>query len=215
MSATPFFYATRRTEPTIFIPGFATRPRIIYTPGASGSDILGISVASSDNASQTVQFGIARPLTKNELTGHLVNGGGGAHTITRTAGSFVTDGWRPGDRVFVQDATTLANDNIALCTAVAALTLTLPTGFVTTDELFNAATGIYRVALLHSVSVPSGAGGASAVAVSGLDTTQEPMLDASPDRKITLGPNERLVAYLANTLTTGETVDITVLGSDY
>ena len=50
MADTPLFVGSKRTEPFIFVPGFSTRPRILWTPGSSGSEIYGISVASSDNA---------------------------------------------------------------------------------------------------------------------------------------------------------------------
>lgn len=216
MSSTPLFFAQPRTEPSVFIPGFAQRPRIIFKPGAAGSRIHAISLSSSSATNPiNVQFGIARPLTQNETDAIFVNGGGGAHSITRVSGSFVTDGWRPGDRLMAQDSTTLANDNTAIVTSVAALTLTLPTGFVTTQENFAAATALYRLALKHYVAVPTGAGKPSAVTVSGLDTTQDPELDPSPDRALTLGPNERLVAMLSATLASTETLDVIVSGYDY
>jgi hypothetical protein len=216
MSINPLFFSQARTEPNVFVPGFATRPRVVFKPGLLGSRIHAISLSSSSATNpQNVQFGIARPLTQNETDAILVNGGGGAHSITRVNGSFIADGWRPGDRLFVQDATTLANDNMALITSVAALTLTLPTGFVTTQENFNAVTALYRVALKHYVAVPTGAGKPAAVSVSGLDTTQDPELDPSPDRAFTLGPNERLIAYVSTTLATNETLDINVSAFDY
>lgn len=215
MSSTPLFFAQPRTEPNVFIPGYAGRPRIVFKPGLSGSQIRAISLASSSAGALNVQFGIARPLTVGETTGILVNGGAGTHSITRVNGSFITDGWRPGERLFVQDATTLANDNMAILTAVAQSTLTLPTGFVTTQESMNALTGLYRVALKHYVAVPAGSGKPTVVSVSGLDTTQDPELDPSPDRAISLGPNERLVAYLSGTLGASETLDINVSAFDY
>jgi hypothetical protein len=215
MSINPLFFSQARTEPVVMIPAYAQRPRVIFKPGPLGSRIHGISLSSSSAAPSNVQFGIARPLTLGETTGIIVDGGAGADTITRVSGSFIADGWRPGERLLVQDATTLANDNMAILSAVAAVTLTLPAGFTTTQESMNAVTGLYRVALKHWVACPAGAGKPSVVAVSGLDTTNDPELDPSPDRAFTLGPNERLIAYLSATLGAGETLDINVSAFDW
>ena len=73
----------------------------------------------------------------------LVDGGAGADTITRAAGSFVTDGFVAGDKLTLSGATTGDNDTDvtgALVNTVAALTLTLDTGVVNTAEVFAAAT---------------------------------------------------------------------------
>lgn len=73
----------------------------------------------------------------------FVDGGAGADTITRAAGSFVTDGFVAGDKVTVSGATTAGNDTNftgVLINTVAALTLTFDTGVVDTGEAFAAAT---------------------------------------------------------------------------
>ena len=73
----------------------------------------------------------------------IVDGAGGADTITRAAGSFVTDGFVAGDKVTLSGATTGANDTAftgVLIDTVAALTLTFETGVVDTGEVFAAAT---------------------------------------------------------------------------
>ena len=73
----------------------------------------------------------------------FVDGVGDPDTITRLAGSFVTDGFVAGDKLTVSGATTGDNDTDitgALVDTVAALTLTLKTGIVHTGQIFAAAT---------------------------------------------------------------------------
>jgi len=70
----------------------------------------------------------------------LVDGGESADTITRAAGSFVTDGFVGGHILKLFQATTGANDTAltgARVASVAALTLTLDTGIVDTAEAFG------------------------------------------------------------------------------
>jgi len=73
----------------------------------------------------------------------MVDGGAGADTITRSTGSFITDGFAPHDILNLEGATTAANDAAvtgAVIQNVEALTLTLLTGIVNTAEAFAAAT---------------------------------------------------------------------------
>ena len=72
----------------------------------------------------------------------LVDGGGGlVDTITDAGNGFVTKGFAPGDKIFVQGATTAGNNTSLTGVAisiVAAGTLTIPTASVTTGEAFPA-----------------------------------------------------------------------------
>jgi hypothetical protein len=70
----------------------------------------------------------------------FVDGGGGDDTITRTTGSFITDGFEIGDWIQVFNATTPANDFAIKLTAVAALTLSFVTDTVDTGEIGEADT---------------------------------------------------------------------------
>lgn len=70
----------------------------------------------------------------------FVDGGGSDDTITRTTGSFITDGFEIGDWIQVFNATTGANDFAVKLTGVAALTLTFATGTVDTGEAGAATT---------------------------------------------------------------------------
>lgn len=73
----------------------------------------------------------------------FVDGGAGADTITDSGNGFVTKGFAPGQKLFVQGATTAANDSALTgvrITSVEAGTLTLPTGSVNTAEVGAAGT---------------------------------------------------------------------------
>ena len=72
----------------------------------------------------------------------FVDGGGSDDTITRTTGSFITDGFEIGDWIQVFNATTGANDFAVKLTGVAALTLTFATGTVDTGEAGAATTAV-------------------------------------------------------------------------
>ena len=68
-----------------------------------------------------------------------VDGGAGSDTITAAAGSFVTAGFAPGDKIYTFGSTTAANNLVGVTlTAVAAATLTFATGNVDTAEVFAA-----------------------------------------------------------------------------
>ncbi len=67
----------------------------------------------------------------------LVDGGIAADTITDSGNAFITQGFAPGDALFLSGATTSANDTAvtdAVVQGVAAGTLTLLTGIVNTAE---------------------------------------------------------------------------------
>lgn len=217
MSSTPRFLADPRAEQLQLVPAFSTRPRILWTPGENGSRIHAINIAGNDAGANKVQLAIARALTlsANMGSGAFVDGGGSSDTITRSAGSFVTDGWKVGDRIVPNGATTVANDFEAILTAVAALTLTFATATVDTAEAFASGTKLFKLLKLGYVDVAAGSGLPSVVAVSGLSTTQMPMLDASPDRYIELGPDDYLFANVNTALGTGEIVDVVAFGADY
>lgn len=219
MADSPIFLGSVRHEPVQFVPAFSTRPRPLWTPGASGSEIRKITISTNDAGNNQLQIGIARRLTLGSAmgSGALVDNGASADTITRSSGSFLDDGWLAGNRLFLLGSTTLANDVEVILTAAAAGTLTLATGGATV----NTAEGLPNLAKLclltwmHYLSVPLGSGLPAVVSVSGLSTTQNPSLDASPDRVITLGPTDILVGKVTTALGTGEVLDVLVEGGDF
>jgi hypothetical protein len=73
----------------------------------------------------------------------FVDGGSGDDTITDSGNGFITEGFAPGDKLFVRGATTPGNDAALTgvrVTAVAEGVLTVPTGSVATDEAGAAGT---------------------------------------------------------------------------
>jgi hypothetical protein len=64
----------------------------------------------------------------------FVDGGGSNDSMTRTGGSFITDGFEIGDWVCVFNATTPANDIQAKILSVVALTIEIGTGLIDTGE---------------------------------------------------------------------------------
>lgn len=70
--------------------------------------------------------------------------------------------------------------------------------------------------LLGVKAVPGSAGQSEAVAiVSWLDKTQNPWLDESPGRFITLGAGEALYAKTTSAVAAGQTVSVTIFAGDY
>lgn len=80
--------------------------------------------------------------------GALVDGGASSDTITRSSGSWLTDGWTPGMILVLKGATTSANDTAVsgvMVSNVTAGTLTIPTGTVNTGEAFAAGTTLVGI----------------------------------------------------------------------
>lgn len=217
MATTPLFVGSPRTEILNLIPGFATRPRRLFLAGDDGSKISRINIASSDNASNNVQFFIGKKKTLASAmgTGALVDGGGGSDTITRTSSSFLTDGWLTGQRFVVDGPTTLANGFTAVLTDAAALTLTFATATVNTAENLPSTAVLYEIVRSFYAPVGAGAGVPSTAPVSGLTTTLLPMLSANLEDGFDLAADFALFAGAVTTLDSGETIGISVHGFDY
>lgn len=66
--------------------------------------------------------------------------GASADTITKPVGSFITDNFEIGDEIHISGTGTLDDDIIVVPTAVAALTITLPTGSLVSTTLNTSAT---------------------------------------------------------------------------
>lgn len=217
MADTPLFAGSRHSEVCTIVPGHSTRPVVAFVPGASGAKIERINIGSSDAGANNVQFyiGKKRTLASAMGTGALVDGGGSSDTITRSGGSFVTDGWIAGKRMIVAGSTTLANDFAAILTAVAAGTLTFATATVNTAENLPSTAVLYDAVLGWYVAVAAGSGQPSVAAVSGLTTTAAPMTSANLENGFDLDPDDVLFAAVTTALTGSETVDIYIDGFDY
>jgi hypothetical protein len=216
---TPQFIGTYRSSQTQLLAAHAARPRPIWTPGSNGSRIHSINVATDDSqSSQVVTLYRATPLTlaSNMGTANLVKGT--PDTITRTAGSFLTDGWIQNQRIFVLGSTTLANDVAAfLSAAVASGTLTITASTFNTSEAFPSTGKLFLASLLATISMPASSGSASGnVPLNVLNPNLMPTLFGAPDNFLVLGSSDMLVASVGpSPVTSGKSVDIIVDGGDY
>lgn len=218
MGTTPQFPGVPRTGQLQLLPGHATRFRPVLIAGAAGADITAVNIASTDAAANNVQFAIGKRLTLGSDMGsaNFVDGGGGDDSITRSVGSFLTDGWLVGSRLGVLGATTLANDFFVILTGAVGGTLSFATATVAAAEALLGTTALYQMLnLWQPIQVAANAGASVTPSVSGLDPTQAPILDPSPDRLFRLGAAEILFARVTAALGAGETMDIAAVGADY
>lgn len=218
MAANPIFVGTWRPEIKTIDDSYSTRPAKIFTAGSSGSRVHQASFTSTDNANIDAKLYYIEQLTSQADMGTAthVDGGGGSDTLTRTTGSFITDGWKVGDILFVHGSTTRANDYIIELTGVAALTLTFATGTVNTGEVLPSGGVLYRAAQLGWYDIPADSGNADATAaIDLLDDSVNPMFDASPDRYIIIGANDGLALQLQTAVGSGEQIDTYVGAGDY
>lgn len=235
MSQDPQFVAEYRDAVFQLTDQHGTRPRLIAKGGSAvaysssdptvyregGSRIHAGSVTTNDAANNSLAFGKARQRT-------LVSDMGTASvattsTITRSSGSFVTDGFLVGQRIAIlpttlesgANLTTAANGQIVTLTTVAATTLTV-SGTPLTAETILAGFAIYQMFQFGVLSVPLNSGFASGVpAVSLLSPTTLPWLDDTPNRFLTLGPNEYFWAAAGTALSAQEVMDVNLMLGDY
>lgn len=218
MASSPIFIGSFENQRVCLVAGHDVRPRLGWLAGTSGSRIHLINGASSDAGANdvTMYVGAALTLASAMGVGTFVDGAGGDDTITRTTGSFVADGWKVGDRVLNQDATTLSNDFTAILTGVAAATLTFATGTVGAGEVMPSGCKLYRANILSVQEVAITAGTVTGTAAHDfLNATAIPGLDASPNKYLILGPNEGLFFAAGTLLGAAERIDILVSGGDY
>jgi len=219
MATRAIFVGSWRVEDTVLIASHSTTLALpIFTAGSSGSRVHAISLASTDAGANTALLYYAKKMTAvaDMTTGAFVDGGGGSDTITRTAGSFITDGYKIGDRIVVAGATTLANSFFVTLTGVAALTLTFATAQVDTAEDFPSGAIIYRLCQLHLTTVAINAGNAASTDALDMLITDFPIADVSPDRYIILGPDDALAMSVGTAVGAApDRIDIMVSGGDY
>ena len=210
-------------------PSHGTRPVRLFAPLAAGG-FAASQAGTSPVGSQRVSAinarnpGIANTLTLfhgRRLTlqsamgvGTLVDGGAGVDTITRTDGSFITDGWQVDDIVCVRGATTRANDFMAVLTAVTATTLTFVTGTVAgANEVLPAGAELYRLTPMKTCAIAQNAGAAAGTAALDFLSADMPIIDASPERQFTVGPDRCLFAAVGTAMAASIYLDlVTTLG---
>lgn len=167
-----------------------------------GCRIIGGSIASTDGSVRSVLFYIGECLTTQDTaaTGVMALTTGSA---TRAAGSFVADGWRPGDSLMlfgplsannVGSATQANVGLLAQVTAVSALALTVAGTPFTADGALPSGARLFRVALRTRRPVAVNAGSIDATPpVPLMGGTQDPATAALPDAGWELGVNGALI----------------------
>lgn len=212
----------RPFSPARILPVHATRPVFVFAsadvgagPPATvgGSRLFGLSAAQfqSTPAALSVRLFAARRLTKVSDMGTASIT---TNTITRTTGNFITDGWLVGDSVGPRNTANVAAVDNAQITAVSATTLTFAANTFTA-ETPPATAEFWRLHLLSTSTLASGAGSTAGAAALDLFTDAKPFMDASPNRALAVGPGSGYFAALLSTLPSGGYVDITPLAGDY
>lgn len=198
--------------------GHGTRPVRVFAASTLGARVHQQFLSCGDSADNEVQLYHLEKMTlqSDMSTGTLVDGGGSDDTITRGGGSFLTDGWKIGDLLFVHGATTLANDFAVRITGVVALTLTFATATVNTGEVLPSGAILYRATPEGKMTVLAGSGLTAGVPVVNLlDDAQRPELDASPRRYDEVGPLNAMAVALTNALGSTEFADVTTKYANY
>lgn len=219
MATAPIFVDTFRTTGSVLIASHSTTIAVRgFLAGSSGSRVHAISVAATDAGANTllVYYADALTLESNMGTGAFVDNGGSADTITRGSGSFITDGWLVGDRLWVHAPTTLLNGFFVTVTVVAALTLSFATGSTNTAENFPTGAIIYRLTQLHLTTLAANAGNAASTDALDALSGDFPAVDATPDRYITMGALDALVFSVGTAVGADpDRIDIFCAGADY
>ena len=194
------------TKQTSFIASSGTLAHVLADVAVANGNYLGgqrvydVVVTSTDTVANAllVWEGVQTSLYAN--MGTVTTTATTNATITRTTGSFLTDGWNVGDGVTMLGAVSAANNGLrGIVTAVTATTLTLngvPTGMVAETEA--AGFRLIKTTQRDPVIVPANAGNATSVSAvntnvqvvgSGQDATRDPT-------GIELGLNSMLLVSL-------------------
>lgn len=165
--------------PVSFVAGNGTAAKVIIEPqvgaAASGNSpafyggctYIDLTAASTDAAAKDVLLYQGRVLTTQETTATGAMATAGTNTITRAAGSFITDGWLVGDVVMVFSpvgtAPNAAVDGIVgVLSAVAAGVLTA-SGAPWANLALASGTRIVKVGQLFRATVAANAGNTAAI----------------------------------------------------
>lgn len=167
-----------------------------------GMRIIGGSISSTDGTARSVLIYIGECLTTQDaaVTGVL---GLTTGSVTRTIGSYITDGWRPGDSLMlfgppsannVGSATQANVGALAQVTVVSALALTVAGTPFTADAALPSGARLFRVALRTRRALAANAGNADATPpVVLMGGTQDPASANLPDTGWELGANNALI----------------------
>lgn len=218
MATSPIFVGTQKSKTATIDSNHSTRPVVVMAAGSSGARIHQQIACSSDASANTIKVYHCEKLTAQDAmgTGAFVDGGAGSDTITRSSGSFITDGWKVGDLLIVSGSTTRANDFAVRLTGVASGTLTFVTGTVTTAENLPTGAMLYRGGQFQLSTLAANAGNvAGTTSFDLLSSTYAPEVDDTPYRYRTLGAYNAIAVALGTALGAGEYLDVTTAYADY
>lgn len=139
----------------------AVRQRVL----AGGARIIDGKITSTDAAAKSLKTYIGEQLTLYANMGTATTTATTNATITRTVGSFITDGWKVGDQVMLDGSLSGANDgNVGVVTGVAATTLTLSgVTAVSVAETQGAGFRLIRLVQTGQIPVPANSGNSDSI----------------------------------------------------
>lgn len=212
----PLFITSYKTANLQLINLYGSRPRIMVTAGSYGSRVHAWRSSSDSATLDTLEVFVGKKVTDQADmgVGAFVDGAGGSDTLTRTVGSFINDGWRVGEWLFVQGSGTLANDFRVQLTGVSTVTLTFATGTVDTAENMVGGGQLIRASRIASIPVPPKAGQNYTKTVNILNP--EYIVSNYPQELfLMLQAGDIVLVRLGSSLSVGETIDLEMEYGDY
>lgn len=174
---------------------FAARQRLLL----GGFSLLGgrgSFIGSTDGSAKSVLLYPARlASTMGNGTGTITS----QNLITRNdGGSYLTDGWRRGDSVFMFGTATAANEGVmGIVTTVTALVLTVNGTPYTNDGALTTGTRLVRAGQGKRIAVPANSGNSDTIAnVALLGGTYDPSVASLPDTGWTFGASGMILAAM-------------------
>ncbi|RJF80952.1 hypothetical protein D3877_12005 [Azospirillum cavernae] len=170
-----------------------------------GGRVIGGSISSTDGTAKSLLIYVGQLLTTQDATntGVLALTASG---IARATGSFIADGWSPGNAVMlfgpaaarnVGSATQANTGLLAIVTAVSPLALTVNGASFTADAALPAGARLFRVALRTRRGVAVNAGYADNTPPTPLmGGVQDPATFSAPDTGWELGQTNALIVAL-------------------
>jgi len=197
------------------------QPQPAASPGSTspafygGCTVIDLIAASTDSADKDFLIYNGKILTTQDTTntGNLTVSG--QNTLSRAAGSFISDGWTVGDDVMIFTAqgtaqvTTGIDGVLCTITAVTAGALTFSgTPLASGTNVLTAASRVFRVTQLMKRKVPLNSGNTNAIAnISILFDATTDGTRVTTERK--LGANDALIAAAASAVTAATKIQLT------
>lgn len=178
------------------IPGETGVRQRVFT---GGQRIIDGSISSSDTVAKEIAIYTGSQTSLYADMGAVTTTT--TNTLNRTIGSFITDGYKVGDKVMMFGTTSAANEGLALIvTTVTALTLVF-NGTLVTNETMAAGFRVIRVSLRTRKTIAIGAGNSGAVQpVPLLGGNQDPAAFPPPDTGLSLSEKGVLIVAMSATV---------------